>query len=116
MPTSKTLGDWPDEPPKARDLIIQIRAIAENSGNVFFGIHANQQLQARNLTDRDVFRGFRIGDVVGDVSPGNQKGEWKCEVVFPSGDDTGNRNIGVITIVQRGVRLFIKTVMWKDKR
>ena len=114
MSKDATLGVWPGNPPKPHDLIVQIRAIAVNSGDVFFGTHAKQQLETRNLYDRDVIRGFRIGDVVGEVTPGTGAGEWKCEVIFPSGDDTGNRNIGVITIVQRGVRLFIKTVMWKD--
>ena len=114
MPEDATLGTWPSNPPRPHDLIVQIRAIAVNSGDVFFGAHARQQLVSRNLDDRSVIRGFRIADVVGDVTPGTGVGEWKCEVIFPSGDDTGNRDIGVITIVQQGVRLFIKTVMWKD--
>ena len=116
MVKGTTLGNWPDHPPKGRDLIDQIRSIAAESGQVFFGPHAQTQLSKRRLTDRDALLGFRIGDIVGDVVPGNNPNEWQCEIVFPSNEDTGRRNIGVITIVQDGERLFIKTVMWKDRR
>ncbi len=116
MAKGLTLGNWPDQPPKSRDLIDQIRLIAAESRHVFFGPHAQAQLAKRRLTDRDALRGFRIGDIVGDVVLGNNSDEWKCEIVFPSDEDTESRDIGVITIVQDGERLFIKTVMWKDRR
>ena len=116
MSQDVTLGRWPDNPPKGRDLIVQIRLIAQTSGNVAFSVHAAEQLLARNYTDRDVLRGFKIGDVVGDVTAGNRVGEWVCEVIFPGLEERGSRDIGVITIVQNGVRLRIKTVMWKDQR
>lgn len=83
---------------------------------MFFSQHAAEQLLNRGYADRDVIAGFRIGDVIGEVRPGSKPGEWVCEVIFPGREDSGSRNIGVITIVQRGVRLFLKTIMWKDKR
>jgi len=116
MSEDASLGTWPDDPPKGATLIQQIRAVSSDSGKVFFSRHAQEQLLMRGYSDRDVIAGFRIGDVVGDVTPGNKPGEWVCEVIFPARQDRGSRNIGVITIVQRGVRLFLKTVMWKDKR
>ena len=116
MAKDPSQGDWPDRPPEGRDLIVQIRLIAADTGQVFFSAHAREQLVARSVTDRDVLRGFRIGDIVGDVSPGKSPGEWTCEIIFPSDEDTGSRDLGVITIVQDGERLFIKTVMWKDRR
>ena len=78
-------------------------------------MHTNS-LDVRGYTDLDVIDGFGIGDIVGEIAPGRSDGEWKCEVIFPANEEKNSRNIGVVTIVQQGVRLFVKTVMWKDKR
>jgi len=117
MSNDLTLGTWPDEPPSPLQLIEQIRQIAkQDDGSIGFSNHAIERLLSRGYSDRDVLRGFRIGDIKGPILPGDKSSEWKCEVVFPGTEERGSRNIGVVTIVQRGSRLFVKTVMWKDKR
>ena len=117
MSNDLTLGSWPNEPPSPSALIKQVRHIAaRDDASVLFSHHAEARLLQRGYNDRDVIRGFRIGDIEGPVLPGNKSGEWQCEVVFPGTEERGSRNIGVVTIVQRGNRLFVKTVMWKDKR
>jgi len=39
------------------------------------------------------------------------KGEWKCKMVYPI---RGAREVGVVTIILKSDRLFIKTVEWED--
>lgn len=117
MSNDLTLGRWPDEPPVPFLLIRQLRQIAaRDDGSVRFSHHAETRLLERGYNDRDVILGFRIGDIQGPILPGDKSGEWQCEVVFPGTEERGSRSIGVVTIVQRGNRLFVKTVMWKDRR
>lgn len=47
----------------------------------------------------------------GEIEPGQNAGEWKCKIVAKI---KGNREVGVVTIVMRVGRLFIKTVEWED--
>jgi hypothetical protein len=56
-------------------------------------------------------RVLRGGDIRGLIEAGKAKGEWKCKVVM---NLKGSREIGVVTIVVNGQRLFIKTVEWED--
>ena len=116
MSRKTPLGTYPGDPPKPTALIARIREIAKKSENVFFSDHASERLLERGLTDLDVIRGYRIGDIVGAISPGERDDEWVCEVVFPSSNELGRREVGVITIVVKASRLRIKTVMWKDRR
>lgn len=116
MSKQPLLGSYPNDPPKAHALMTRIREIAKDSDNVAFSRHATERLLERGLTDMDVIRGYRIGDIVGAITPGDRQDEWVCEVVFPSPEENGGREIGVITIVVEECRLRIKTVMWKDRR
>ena len=109
--------DWPDTPPSPRMLIAQIRAIARrDDGSVLIRGHAEERLRERGLNDRDLMRGLVIGDIEGSIRPGAFQDEWECEVVFPSSEERGSRNIAAVTIVMADDRLRIKTVMWKDRR
>ncbi len=111
------LGTYPNDPPKTHVLMARIREIAQDSANVAFSMHATERLNERGLTDLDVIRGYRIGDIVSAITPGERHREWVCEVVFPSPEESGGRReVGVITVVVEECRLRIKTVMWKDRR
>ena len=54
---------------------------------------------------------LRKGDVKGDIEAGKNPGEWKVKVVKQI---KGRREIGVIVLIMRQSRLFIKTVEWED--
>jgi len=89
-----------------------IREIAASSENVFFSKHAIDRLRRRGFADKDVIDGFKIGDIEGPVTPGDNHDEWKCKVVFPEPDINGRRSVGVVTIVIEKQELLVTTVMW----
>lgn len=68
-------------------------------------------MDLRGVTQLDVLRALRIGDIVGDIEAGKTVGEWKCKIVECR---KGARDIGVATIVAKETRLYIKTVEWED--
>jgi hypothetical protein len=88
-----------------------IRSIAANSHRVGFGRHARERMELRGITDREALKVLLVGELKGDIEPGNARGEWKCKVVAPI---KGSREIGVVTIVLITGRLFVKTVEWED--
>lgn len=97
--------------PRPDQLRETIRSIAADSRNVAFGAHALERMEEREITTLDALRVLRIGEIVGDIEPGKNAGEWKCKVVAGR---RGSREIGVATVVLSRGRLFIKTVEWED--
>jgi hypothetical protein len=105
----------------ARENIIQLRLKREQlqkrvnelafAGEVAFSDHALDRMDERSITDIQVERALRTGEIRGEVEPGRREGEWKCKIVERM---KGQREIGVVTIVLRNARLFIKTVEWED--
>lgn len=80
-------------------------------GEVAFGSHAIERMEERGISDVQVLRALKTGEIRGDVTPGDRPAEWKCKIVEKM---RGMREIGVVTIVIRNKRLFIKTVEWED--
>lgn len=89
-----------------------IRQTAVESDNVILGDHARARMLEREITDIDVFRVLRIGGIVGAPEPA-ERGEWKCKIVQRV---RGGRELGVVAIILRDKRLFIKTVEWEDTK
>ena len=89
-----------------------IRQISQESVNVIFGDHARARMLDREITDIDVFRVLRTGGIVGAPEPA-ERGEWKCKMVQRA---RGGRDIGVVAIILRDKKLFIKIVEWEDTR
>ncbi len=88
-----------------------IRERAEDSGNVYFGIHAFERVDERSITQPDAIRILRTGHVDGPLQR-NLDGEWEATIVKKM---PGCREAGVVTIVyQEGGDLFVKTVEWMD--
>jgi hypothetical protein len=98
--------------PKASELTASIRRIAQESGRVGFGDHAIDRMEERGITRLDALRVLRGGGIRGGIEPGKSQGEWKCKIVM---NIKGSRDIGVVTIVSNGQRLFVKTVEWEDR-
>ena len=97
--------------PRPAQLQDTIRSVAADSKNVAFGNHALDRMEERGITTLDALRVLRTGDIVGDIEPGMNVGEWKCKMVARK---RGSRDVGVATVVLRSGRLFIKTVEWED--
>jgi len=93
------------------EMMAQIRLIAKDTSKVFLTDHAVNRMHERGISDGDVFRVLRIGEIRG--APWfEEDGEKACKVVLtPRGD----RAIGVITILiaADGI-LVVKTVEWED--
>lgn len=88
----------------------RIRAAANTPGGVSFGAHARERMLEREIDDVDVLRVLRGGFLKGDPDPA-EPGEWKCKIVMQL---KGAREVGVVAIILRSKRLFVKTVEWED--
>lgn len=97
--------------PNPSALLKRIRGIAAVSERVFFGNHATERMEERGITNLDVLRVLRLGEIKGEIEPGKNEGEWKCKIVAQK---RGSRQIGVVTLTSQAQRLFIKTVEWED--
>lgn len=90
----------------------RIRRTAERTEYVIFGRHALERMEERGITDAQVYEVLRQG-LVTDPPAAAEPGEWKCKIVKQL---TGGREAGVVTIILRSGKLFIKTVEWEDVR
>lgn len=97
--------------PRPRELEQLVRVRAVDSRNVSFGSHALDRMEERDISTLDALRVLRTGDLVGDIVAGRQTGEWKCKMVARK---KGSRDMGVVSVVLRSGRLFVKTVEWED--
>ena len=97
---------------RARDCMQTVRDLAQDSQNVALGRHARDRMEERGITNMEVIKALRFGDILGEPVPGDNPGEVKVKVVRYHG---GGRTMGVVTlIVKNGTRLFVKTVEWED--
>lgn len=99
--------------PRPDEMLARIKHLAKESKNVGFSDHAEDRMDERGITDLDVLRVLRSGDISGPIEPGAYEGEWKCKIVAPI---KGRREGGVVTLLIRNRRLRIKTVEWEDLR
>ena len=104
--------------PRPHQLEKTIRTLAVNSANVrwqatTYETHAAGRQDWRDITDRMMFEVLRTGYLKGDIEPGQNPGEWKAKMCKQM---KGRREVGVVTVVIRNERLFIKTVEWEDLR
>ena len=88
-----------------------IRSLAKASENVFFGSHARQRMEQRGISDADAIRVLVLGEIKGNVTPGDKAGEWKCKVVARV---KGSRETGVVTVTLELKKILVVTVEWED--
>jgi hypothetical protein len=91
----------------------KIRAVAAVSANVFISPHARERMEQRGITDVEVIRVLRTGDIAGLPWHEPEIGGRACKVVF---QPRGSRAIGVITVVLEAEELLVKSVEWEDER
>jgi hypothetical protein len=114
-PRSKNVEQFRPNPAK---LERRIREIAEDSSNVRwrssnYETHSESRMDWRDITDKMMFEVLRTGFLTGEIEAGKHAGEWKAKMCKRM---KGQREVGVVTIVLRNERLFIKTVEWEDLR
>jgi hypothetical protein len=90
----------------------KIADIAKDTARVIIGDHAQQRMKRRGISDMELYRMLRFGNVLDDPTRTEQK-EWKCKVVMKL---TGNRVAGAVTIILHDGDLFVMTVEWEDRR
>jgi hypothetical protein len=88
----------------------RIQLAAVKTENILFGDHASERMEERGITDAQIYEVLRRGHVV-DPPEKTQFGEWKCKMTKQL---RGGREIGVVTIILKNGKLFLKTVEWED--
>jgi hypothetical protein len=96
----------------------RIRELAQDSSNVRwrssnYETHSESRMDWRDITDKMMFEVLRTGFLTGEIEAGKYSGEWKTKMCKRM---KGQREVGVVTIVIRNERLFIKTVEWEDPK
>lgn len=99
--------------PRVADLRQTVVSLAVETANISWATHALAQMEARDISNHDVLKVLRTGSVKGEIVAGRSPGEWKCKMVARI---KGQRDVGVVTVVCNGKRLFLKTVEWEDLR
>lgn len=94
----------------------RIRELAQDSNNVRwrsrnYDTHTESRMDWRDITDKMMFEVLRTGYLTGEIEAGKNEGEWKTKMCKRM---KGQREVGVVTIIIRNERLFIKTVEWED--
>jgi len=90
-----------------------LRTLAvERPGRIFFGDHAEDQMEDRGITKLTALRALAVGDPLGGWKPGRNDGETKLLVSYRA---KGSREIVVVTIVvTKEEKAFVRTVYWSD--
>jgi hypothetical protein len=84
-----------------------------HKGVVYFSDHALDRMDLRGISDVQAVRVLASGELRGEPEPGNRPGEWKVKMVARM---KGMREIGVVSIIVRNSKIFVKTVEWEDMR
>ena len=90
-----------------------IRRLAKDTSNIAWGAHALRRMSERDIRDYVVVEILRSGEIKGAIELGNKPGEWKAKLVK---EIKGRREAGVVVIVIRSARLFVKTAEWEDTK
>lgn len=89
-----------------------IRAAALDSAKVIITDHAEDRMEERDITDRDLFRILQEGRVAGTPRL-TEDMDWKCKVVKRL---RGSREAGAVTVIAKAGFLIVVTVEWEDLR
>lgn len=111
MDSTGHLGEWPDKPPLAHQLMVTIRALVAAGAPIGLSQQVDDALYGSDLDMSDVIRGFMTGDVVGPITPGSDENEWTCTVVAPVlRHPPSRRQIGIVTVVISASSLLVGQV------
>jgi hypothetical protein len=108
-----SLGQWPHQPPKERQLMQVIRSLMAE-GRIVILDHAQDRLYERDLDMGDVINVVKTGTIRGKIRPGDNPLEWICKVVCQPRYPDNRREVGVVVIVVSTTGLLLQTVEWED--
>ena len=99
---------------RQREAMELVRSLAlDNTDKIFFGQHAEDQMDLRGITKLSALRALAVGDPKGEWAPGRNDQETKLEVTYRA---KGSREIVVVTVVVTlEAKAFVRTVFWSDK-
>src|SRR5260370_13137448 len=109
MPTLPVAGCVPWMRPSEAQKVVH--RLAADTANIAWSPHAREQMVEREIIDRIAVEVLRTGYVKGEIEPGKIPGEWKAKLCK---EVKGRREVGVVTLIVRAKRLFVKTVEWED--
>ena len=89
----------------------QVHRLAKDTSNISWSKHALQRMEERGIRDVMAVDVLRSGEVKGAIETGQKPGEWKAKLAQQI---KGRREVGVVVIVYRNSRLFVKTAEWED--
>ena len=87
-----------------------VQELAERSENVILTDHAKERMGERDILVRDMHRILKTGYVTEDPEQ-KETGEWTCKITKQL---RGNREAGVVTLIQSRGKLLVLTVEWED--
>lgn len=97
--------------PRPSALEKQVRDLAIDTDNIKWSEHAFDRSDERDITDQDALVVLRSGMIdPSDIEQGKNPGEWKCKMTKQF---KGRPEIGVVVIVIKEKKLFVKTVEWE---
>lgn len=103
-------GSPPPKPMRPGEAQRLVRRIAAKSGNIIWGTHSLDREGERDISDADALKVIK-GGMVMDNPTLTEDGEWQCKVVMRI---KANRDVGVVVILRKDGKLFVKTVEWED--
>ena len=93
-------------------LVCEVHKRAQTSDNIIFSYHARDRMDKRDISDADVLRILRNGDLRGEIKQGQGENEWKLKIVYLLRE---TREAGVVAIVYlNSTKLLAVTVEWED--
>lgn len=87
----------------------RIREIASDSANVLVATHAQERMEERDFTMRDLLELLRNGYVDDEAQYNAEKNEYKYKITRV----VDSRTAAAITVILNNQRLLIVTIMWK---
>lgn len=88
----------------------RIRELAKETGRIGWSDHARDRMEEREIFDVDALRVLREGHCT-EAPEQTPRREWKCKMTKKI---RGSREVGVVVVIIRDDRLWIKTVEWED--
>lgn len=87
-----------------------IAQLAEDSSRILYTNHAEERMEERDVSMQDIERILKNG-FCAEPPVRDNKGQWKCKLIR---HHSGNRDVGVVTIILKRQELLIITVEWED--
>ena len=89
-----------------------MRKLAQDSANIQWRRHAQERMVERDIADEMATEVLRRGDLKGAIESGGEPDELKVKMVRQI--KGRGRDVGVVCVVVKGLRLRVITVEWED--